>query len=73
MYPKKLEEMRSPVSKFDAGAIIIKADLCFIACPECWCTINELSELWAVKINLIEEIYIQVSEFRGVDASHEFF
>jgi hypothetical protein len=63
---------RSKISKFDAGGPIIELQKCFIACPEFWCTINELGESWAVKIDLIEESYIHVVELRGVDAGHEF-
>ena len=42
--------------------------MCFIECPECWSTINELGESWDVKIDLIEESYEQEIELRGDDA-----
>ena len=47
--------------------------MCFILSPasECWCTIDELGESWAVEIDLIEERYIRVDESRGVDTGHE--
>jgi len=49
--------------------------MCFIECPECWCTIHELGEPWAVTIDFIEESYLYstATELRGVDAGHEFF
>ena len=46
--------------------------MCFIECPECRCTINELDESRGVKIYLIEESYFHSVELRGVDAGHEF-
>ena len=55
----------------DAGEVIIESYMCFIECPDCWCTINELGESWEVKIDLIEESYFQVIELRGVDEGHE--
>jgi hypothetical protein len=45
--------------------------MCLIEWPDCWCTINELGESWEVKIDLIEESYIQGIELRGVDEGHE--
>ena len=54
------------------GEAITELHMCFIECPECWGTINELGESWGVKINLIEKIYPQETEARGVDADHEF-
>ena len=51
----------------DASDVIFELYMCFIECPEFWCTINELGESWEVKIDLIEEIYIQAPELRGVD------
>ena len=42
-----------------------------IGCLECWCTLDELGELWIVEIDLVEENYIKVFEFGDVDASHE--
>jgi hypothetical protein len=42
-----------------------------IAFPEFGCTIDELSESWAVKIDLIEESYMKVIELGGVDEGHE--
>jgi hypothetical protein len=71
-YPKIfLVRLRCPVSKFDAGGAIIELHTCIIECPESWCTIDELGESWAVKIDLIEENYIHFVELRGVDAGHE--
>ena len=55
----------------DAGEVIIELYMCFIECPECWWTINELGELWEVKIDLIEESYTQGIEFWGIDEGHE--
>ena len=39
--------------------------------PEYWCTIDELSESWAVKIDLIEESYVYVGESRDIDEGDE--
>jgi hypothetical protein len=44
----------------------MESHTCFIACPEFWCTINELGDSWGVKIDLIEESHIQDIELRGV-------
>ena len=60
-----------PVHKFDLDGTIIELHMCLIACPAFWCTIDELGELWAVKIDLIEENYIQIIELRGVDGGQE--
>ena len=60
-----------PVHKFDVDGAIIELHLYLIARPECWCTIDELSESWAVKIDLVEENCIKRIELRGVDAGHE--
>ncbi len=60
-----------PVRKFDLDGAIIELHMCLIACPEFWCTIDELGESWVVKIDLIEENYIQMIELRGVEAGHE--
>ena len=50
---------------------MIEYHICFIRCPECWCTINELGELWGVKIDLIEESYVHWVELRSVDAGYK--
>ena len=55
----------------DANDVIIELYICLIECPDCWCTINELGESCEVKIDLIEESYIQGIELRGVDEGHE--
>ncbi len=60
-----------PVRKFDLDGFIIEFHTCLMACPECWCTIDEFGESWGVKIDLIEEIYFQMIELRGVEAGHE--
>jgi len=39
--------------------------------PEFGCTIDELGESWGVKIDLIEESYIEGLEFGGVGEGHE--
>jgi hypothetical protein len=62
----------SPVWKYDAGGAIIELYMCFIVFPEVWCTVNEMGESCAVKIDLIEKSYIQSVEPRGVDVGHEF-
>ena len=64
--------VRCPVSECDVGSDKIELHMCFISSPECWRTINELGESWAVKIDLIEELYIHVAEMRGVDMGDEF-
>ena len=56
----------------DVGEVFIELHMCFIECPECWGTINELGESRDVKIDLIEESYVQETELRVVDADHEF-
>ena len=55
----------------DGGATEVY--MCLIKCPECWCTINKSGELWAVKIWLIEGIYLHFFELRRVNVGHEFF
>jgi len=60
-----------PVGKFEVDGAIIELHMCLIACPDCWCTTHELGESWVVKIDLIEENYIQMIELRGVEAGHE--
>ena len=32
---------------------------------------DELDELWCVKCDIIEEVYVQVVELRGIDAGHK--
>src|SRR6266403_1186140 len=54
----------------DAGGAIIEFHMCIVI-PECWCTTDELGESWAVKIDLIEEGYLEGTELRGIDAGHE--
>jgi len=56
----------------DAGKVIIGLHTC-IAFPEYGCTIDGLGESRAVKIDLIEEDYIQSAELpvRGIDKGHE--
>ena len=49
----------------------MKMHTCFVGCLECWCTFDELGELWVVEIDLIEEKYRKVFKFGDVDASHE--
>jgi len=61
-----------PVPESDVGGAVMELHMCFISSPECWCTINELGESWAIKVDLIEERYIGVAELRGVDTGHEF-
>ncbi len=51
---------------------IIEFHMYIIVYPECWCTIDELGQSWAVKIVLIEENYIHVVELRGVNVGREF-
>jgi len=60
-----------PVRKLDVDGAIIELHMCLIACTEFWCTTDEFGESWSVKIDLIEEIYCQIIELRGVDAGHE--
>ena len=55
----------------DANDVIIEFYMCLIECPEFWCTIDELGDLWEVKIDLIEENYIQALESRCVDEDHK--
>ena len=62
---------RCPVSKSDSGEATIELHMCFIECPERWGTVNELGELWAVKIDLIEENRLHGIELRGVDEGQE--
>ena len=38
---------------------------------ECSYAVDELGEAWAVKIDLLEEGYNQVTELRGIDEGHE--
>ncbi len=54
----------------DEAIIEFHTGMC-IAIPEYWCTTDELSESWAVNIDLIEKAYKQVIELRGVDVGHE--
>ncbi len=44
--------------------------MCLITCPE-FCTIDELSESWGVKIDLIKENYFEYIELRGIDAGYK--
>ena len=46
-------------SRFDNGLAIMGSHTFSIGRPECWYTINEPRESCAVKIDLIEESYIQ--------------
>ena len=62
---------RCPGSMSDADGDIIELHVCFIEWLERWRTVNELGESWAVKIDLIEEIRINVIELRGVDEGDE--
>jgi hypothetical protein len=57
-------------SKYDAGEVILKSHVC-VGFPEFGCTIDELSESWGVKIDLIEKGYMHSFELRSIDASHE--
>ena len=57
--------------KSDGGGAIIEFHMCFIVCPKCWCTSNELGESWGVKINLIEESYFKCFELGGVDEGYK--
>ena len=52
-------------------AVKDEKQMCLAGCPEIWCKINELGELWEVEIDLIEESYIQGTELRCVDEGHE--
>ena len=54
----------------DVGGVIVEFHMC-IAIREYWCTTDELGESWAVKIDLIEEGYLEVIELRGVDVGHD--
>ena len=65
--------VRCPVSECDVGSDKIELHMRFISSLECWCTVNELGESWAVKIDLIKERYIRVPELGDVDTGHEFF
>jgi hypothetical protein len=56
--------------ELDAGAPIMESHM-YIAFPEFGCTIDELGEPWAVKIDLIEESYTKEIELGGVDKGHE--
>ncbi len=49
----------------DTGGSIIEYHMCIVFL-ECWYTTDELGELWAVKIDLIEG-YNKTIELRGVD------
>ncbi len=60
-----------PVRKFEVDSPIMESHMPLIACPECWCTIDELGESRGVKIDLIEESYVQIIELRDVDAGYE--
>ena len=63
---------RSQVVKIDAGGSVIECHMCFIACPESWCTVDELSESWGVKIDLMEERYECSMQLRGFNDGNEF-
>ena len=54
----------------DAGGAIIELHMCLVI-PERWCTTDELGESWAVKIDLIEEGYLEVTELGGIDVGYE--
>ena len=49
--------------------MIIEFHMCCIVCPECWCTIKEFGEFWAIKVDCIQG-YAHVVELRGIDAGH---
>jgi hypothetical protein len=57
-------------SKCDAGGVIIEFHMC-IWFPEFGCTIDELGESWGVKIDQIEESYLDVVELGSVDNGNE--
>ena len=63
-------KISGPGWKPNAGDVIIELHLCIVF-PEFGCTIDELGESWGVKIDLIEESYIEGLEFGGVDEGHE--
>ena len=65
-------KLSCPGSKCEFGDAIAELHMCFIEFPEFWCTINELSESFAVKVYLIEESYKHVVELRGVKVGNEF-
>jgi hypothetical protein len=54
------------------SSLTFEFQMCFIECPECYCTIDEWGESWAVKIDLIEKNYKQEVELRGDEEGHEF-
>ena len=52
----------SNVWKYDRNMPIGKDYTCFVVCLELWRTINESSELWGVKYQLMKEGYHQIVE-----------
>ena len=41
--------------------------------PELWRATDELDEFWGTEVNIIEELYQQLVDLRGIDPGHKFF
>ncbi len=54
----------------DTGSAIIEFYMCLVI-PECRCMADELGKLLAIKIDLMEEGYIEVMDLRGINVGHE--
>ena len=39
--------------------------------PQRWSSTDELEELWCVEYDLIEEVYVQIVESRGIDSGQD--
>ena len=40
-------------------------------CLKLWCATDEMGKLWSVEYELMEEVYLQGVEERGIDPRHE--
>ena len=52
--------------------VIFKFHKCFIAVREFGCTVDELGKSWDIKIDLIEESYMQLVELMKVTRSSKY-
>jgi hypothetical protein len=54
------------------GGAVLKDNMDIFECTRNWCAADELDQLWCVEDAIIEEVYQQLVELRGIDVGSSY-